>query len=646
MRKIFILFLFLTAAVSTHAANWSHSLSLYDAARYDAGFSHFDYVNPDAPTGGKVVLEAPGTFDSLNPFILKGNPAAGVANLTFDTLMVTSSDEASVAYGLVAEGVRIADDRTAVTFKLREEARFHDGSPLTADDVVFSFNVLKAKGNPFYRTYYADVASVEKLGSHEVKFLFTTTENRELPLILGQMPVLSKAYYAANDFAKTSLEAPLASGPYRVASVDAGKAIVFERVEDYWAKDLPVNVGKHNFDAIQYDYYRDRAVAFEAFKAGEIDVFQENVAKRWATQYGFPAIENGRVIKDTIPHELPTGMQGFVYNTRRAVFADPQVREALSYAFDFGWTNVNLFNGAYTRTRSYFSNSELASKGLPSPGELRLLEAYKPRIAPDVFEEVYEPPKTDGSGQNRENLKTALTLLKQAGYGLTEDGVMINKKTKQPLTFEVLLVSPAFERVVMPFKKSLERLGIAVSVRTVDAAQYQKRLQDFDFDMIVHVWGQSLSPGNEQRNYWSSAAASTPGSQNYAGITDPVVDALVENVIRAPNRTSLINATRALDRVLLNGHYVIPHWHLQTWRLAYWNKFGKPVVLPRYALGFPDIWWLDADKAAALETGAGVSPSDSGSFPLWLAGLIGLGILAAVGVFLAKRKRPKNVNDL
>jgi microcin C transport system substrate-binding protein len=542
-----------------------------------------------------------GTFDSLNPFILKGITPLGIGNL-FDTLTVNSHDEAFSQYGLIAESMEMPKDRSWIIFTLRKQARFHDGSPITPADVVFSMNILKEKGHPFYRAYYRDVKKVEPLGERRVKFTFSEdTENRELPLIVGQMQILSKAYWSGREFDKTTLESPLGSGPYRIESFEPGRYISYRRVEDYWAADLPVNVGQNNFDVIRYDYYRDTTVALQALKAGEYDFRVENVAKNWATAYNIPAVREGRLIKAEIPHESPTGMQAFVYNTRRPVFQDSRVREALSYAFDFEWINKNLFNGAYTRTKSFFSNSELASSGnLPSPEERAILEPFRGRIPDAVFNKVYQPPVTNGSGNNRRNLRQAFRLLGQAGWKVNRAGKLVNNKTGIPMTFEILLVSPTFERVVLPFKKNLERLGIDVKVRTVDNTQYENRVKDYDFDMLVWSFGQSLSPGNEQRNFWNSKIADIPGGRNLAGVRDPVVDELIELVISAPDRKSLIYRTRALDRVLLFGHYVIPHWHLRHYRVAYWNKIARPKVSPKYDLGF-DTWWFDPEKAVALE---------------------------------------------
>ena len=581
----------------SEAAVTTHGLSIYGDLKYPPGFAHFDYVNPDAPKGGDVRLSAVGTFDNLNPYILKGVAAAGVA-LTFQTLLSDAQDEASAAYGLIAESVTTPPDRSWVIFNLRPEARFNDGSPITADDVVFSFETLRSKGHPFFRTYYASVKSVEKLGDRQVKFSFNPGNNRELPFIIGNgLPILSKAFFEKNQFEKTTLQPILGSGAYRVESVVPGRSITFKRVPNHWSANLPVERGQYNFDSIRYDYYRDATVDLEAFKAGEYDFRMENTAKVWATGYNFPALRAGLVTKEEIPNEQPTGMQAFVFNTRKPLFQDRIVREALGYAFDFEWTNAHLFYGAYTRTRSYFSNSELASRGLPSPGELEILNKYRGRVPDEVFTQEYNPPSTKDGGI-RDNLLKAQQLLKQEGW-VVRDNALINEKTGEPFTFEILLVNPAFERVVSPFVDNLRRLGIVARLRTVDTSQYQNRVDQFDFDMIVDGFGESLSPGNEQRDFWTSKAAETPGSRNTIGIHDSVVDELVELVIGAPSRRALIDRSHALDRVLLWNFYVIPHWHTRVYRVAYWDQFVHPQVTPKYSLGF-DTWWIDLKKAEAI----------------------------------------------
>src|SRR6266850_1961710 len=593
-----ILALILTAAApawprSAPGAGPVHGLSIHGDLKYGPGFAHFDYVDPRAPKGGSVTLSAIGTFDNLNPFILKGVPAAGIAT-TFDTLTVASTDEPSSEYGLVAETMETPADRSWVSFTLRPAARFHDGSPMTVEDVIWTFDTLRTRGHPVYRSYYAQVAGVDKVGPRTVRFTFKAGDNRELPVIVGQLPVLSKAYWAKHDFTKTTLEPPLGSGPYQVESLEPGRSITYRRVKDYWGAALPVNVGRFNFDTIRYDYYRDDTVALEAFKGGAYDFRQEASSKNWATAYNVPAVRDGRVRKEQIPNEVPTGMQGFVFNTRRAIFRDPRVREALAVAFDFEWSNAHLFYGAYARTASYFSNSELASRGLPGPAELAVLEPLRGRIPDEVFTREYQPPST-ASGGIRPNVVRALELLKQAGW-VVRDLRLVNVETGQPMTFEILLDDPNFERITLPFVKNLERLGVTARVRTVDAAQYEYRLKQFDFDMTVALFSQSLSPGNEQVDFFASVSADTPGSRNLAGIRNPAVDRLVDLVIAAPDRAALVTRTRALDRVLLWGHYMIPQFHLSAFRVAYWDRFGRPAVAPKYEIGF-DTWWVDPNRA-------------------------------------------------
>jgi microcin C transport system substrate-binding protein len=574
------------------------SIAMHGDVKYKDGFDHFDYVNPDAPKGGEVHEYAIGTFDTLNPFILKGVPAAGIGAL-FDRLMAASEDEPFSQYGLLAQTIEVPKDRSWAAFTLRPEAHFQDGTSVTAADAVWTFETLKAKGHPFYASYYRSVAKAEVVGERKIKFTFSPGDNRELPLILGELPVLSKAYYDKHPFDQTTLDAPLGSGAYKVASVDPGRAIVYERDKNYWGKDLPVNKGHANFDRIRYDYYRDDNVALEAFKAGSYDLRRESSAKQWATGYGSPALDSGLYKKVEIPNEAPQGMQAYVFNIRHDIFKDPRVRQALGYAFDFEWSNKTLFYGQYARTESYFSNSELASSGLPSPDELKLLEPLKGQIPDQVFTETYHAPKTDGSGNIRPNLAIALKLLEEAGYQV-KGGKMVNAKTGEPLTFEILLDEPAFERVTQPFVQNLLRLGADAHVRTVDTAQYKERLDHFDFDMIVATYPESLSPGNEQRDFWTTESADTPGGSNLIGIKDKAIDQLVDQVIAAPDREGLVARVRALDRVLLWHHYVIPQWHLTYFRAAYWDKFGRPAISPKYALDF-STWWVDPAKAEALE---------------------------------------------
>jgi len=575
----------------------SHGIAMHGDLKYPADFAHFDYVNPDAPKGGHIKLGAMGSFDSLNSFIVKGVSAAGVGFI-YDTLLTSSADEPFSEYGLLAETVTVPDDRSWVEFSLRPEARWHDGMPITPADVIWTFNTLLEKGQPFYRFYYGSVEKVEQTGDRSVRFIFTPGENRELPLIIGQFTVLPKHYWETREFDKTTLEPPLGSGPYRIKEVDAGRSITVERVEDYWAKDLAVNQGQNNFDTIRYDYYRDSNVMREAFKAAAFDYRSENSSKAWATEYDTPAVLDGRLKKETIEHRRSSGMQGFVFNTRRDVFKDKRVRQALGFAFDFEWSNKNLFYGQYSRTRSYFDNSELAATGLPSTEELALLEPYRGRIPDEVFTSEFHPPKSDGSGNIRKNLRQASKLLRESGWEI-KDGKRVNMETGEALEFEVLLVSPLFERIVLPFSKNLEKLGVAVNIRTVDTAQYQRRVDTYDFDMIVGTFGQSLSPGNEQRSFWGSQNVSMEGGRNYMGINDPVIDELIETIIAAPNRDALVTAVRALDRVLQWGHWLIPQFHSKSDRIAYWDKFGRPDIIPTRGNQFMT-WWIDNAKAEAL----------------------------------------------
>jgi microcin C transport system substrate-binding protein len=574
----------------------THGISIYGDLKYPPDFKHFDYVNPDAPKGGLIRTSDLGTFDSLNPYIIKGVPAD--IEQTFDTLLTPAADEPFSEYGLIAQSIEVPADRSWVIFNIRPEARFHDGSPVTAEDVAYTFDLLRTKGAPQLRFYYSAVDKAEVLGPLKIKFTFKTGENRELPLIVGEMPVFSKAYWQNHDFEKTTLEAPLSSGPYEVESVDPGHSITLKRVENYWGAKLPVNVGKYNFDRIRTDYYRDGTVALEAFKAGQFDFRLENAAKNWATGYkDAPAVKRGLIKLEEIPNARSTGMQGFIFNTRKPIFNDARVRQALDYAFDFEWTNRNLFYSAYTRTESYFSNSELASSGIPSGKELAALEPFRDKLPPELFTTPYETPKTDGSGNVRPNLLKALDLLGQAGWHVEKDKLVDNKGL--PMHFEILLVQPEFERIVLPFVRNLKRIGIDASVRLIDVSQFQNRVRDFDFDMIVGGWGESLSPGNEQRSYWTSETAQAPGSRNYAGIQSPVIDTLVDKLIASPDRASLVAYTRALDRVLMWGHYVIPQYHIVADRVATWDKFGRPAITPTRGYQI-EAWWIDPAKERAL----------------------------------------------
>lgn len=580
--------LFAAPALGAETVHPVHGIAMHGAPKYGPDFTHFDYVNPDAPKGGELRLAEIGGWDSLNPFIVKGDPPAG-ADLPFETLMVGAADEAFSEYGLIAESLETPADRSWVIFNLRPKARWHDGKPITADDVVFSFEILKAKGHPHYRFYYAGVDKVERLGERRVRFTFKPGDNRELPLILGQLPVLPRHYWQGRDFSLTTLEPPLGSGPYRVASFEAQRSITYERVKDYWGADLPVRRGEYNFDRIRYDSYRDSTVALEAFKAGEYDWRVEDEAKKWATAYNdWTALKDGRGKRQAFANQRPNGMQAYVFNLRRDLFADPRVRQAVGLAFDFEWTNKTLFYGQYKRTASFFANSELASTGLPSAEELAVLEPLRDKVPPEVFTTPYQPPATQGDGNIRPNLRRAMALLEEAGWDVV-DGRLT--KDGRPFVFEILLNQPIWERIALPFARNLARLGIQAEVRTVDTAQYKNRLNHFDFDMVVHVWGQSLSPGNEQLGFWGSETADEPGGQNLAGIKNPAVDALVNQVISAPDRQSLVARTRALDRVLLWNHYVIPQWHRSLDRIVWWDKFGMPAVVPANGVQVMT-WWV------------------------------------------------------
>ena len=593
-----MLFLLPRPAVAAGDAYAGPGIAMYGDLKYGPDFTHFDYTNPTAPKGGEVKLAATGTYDSFNPFIIKGNPAAGL-NEIYDTLLVPSADEPFSEYGLLAEKVEVPADRSWVAFTLRKEARWHDGKPVTADDVVWTFDTLR-ESHPFYRAYYAHVASVEKTGERSVKFTFKPGENRELPLIVGQLVVLPKHYWAGKSFGDTTLVPPLGSGPYKIDGFEAGRWVRYRRVDDYWGKDLAVNAGRNNFGAIRFDYYRDSTVALEAFKAGDYDFRQEISAKDWATSYDVPALHNGALVKEEIPNNRPAGMQAYAFNIRRPLFQDRRVREAMAYAFDFEWTNKTLFYGQYTRTRSYFDNSELAATGLPSPQELALLEPYRGRIPDEVFAEEYQPPKTDASGDIRANLRRAVEILRGAGWHIDpKTRLLTNQKTGQVMKFEILLVEPLFERITLPFIKNLERLGIDAKVRTVDSAQYRRRLDDFDFDVVVGSWPESLSPGNEQRGYWGSDAADRKGSDNWIGIKDPVIDELIEKIVAASDRAGLVTAVHALDRVLQWREYVIPQYYIGYDRVAFWDKFGRPAVTPLQGFQF-DAWWVHPEKAASL----------------------------------------------
>ena len=599
--RIFLSLLFLLFFSNTFAIEKlenAHAISMHGSPKYSKDFKNFDYVNINAPKGGVIKLHQIGSFDTLNNFILKGSAAANL-NQVHDSLLTQSFDEPFTMYGLVAESISVPEDRSWVIFKIRKEAKFHDGNPIRVEDIIWTLNTLKEKGHPFFKFYYGNIKTAEKISDNEVKFIFQGERNLELPLIIGQMKILSEKYWK-DKFKDVLLESPIGSGPYRVKNFKAGRTIEFERVDNYWGKNLSVNQGKFNFEKVVIEYFRDATVALEAFKSGDYDFREENQAKRWANAYNFTAIENGNVKKESVKHEIPTGMQGFYINSRKEIFKDRIVRKALNYAFDFEWTNKILFFDQYKRTNSFFSNSDLASTNLPSNEEFKLLNPFKKKLPNEVFNATYQNPVNDGSGEIRKNLRIADKLLFDAGW-IIKDGKRINKVTGIPLKFTILLVSPEFERIALPFARNLKKIGIEAKVRTVDSAQYERRLENFSFDMAVVSLGQSLSPGNEQRDFWHSTSATINGSRNYSGVSNPAVDFLIDKIIGAKDRKSLVSATQALDRVLLFGHYVVPHWHIQNFRIAYWDKFGQPKINPKYDLGL-DTWWIDTNKVKLLET--------------------------------------------
>ena len=565
------------------AQETAHGLSLFGDLKYGPDFAHFDYVEPNAPKGGTLHLATVGTFSTLNPFTLKGVSAAG-AGFPFESLLEGAADEPDAAYGLIAAEVALGPDRRSVRFFLRPEARWHDGTPVTAADVAFSFEILTTEGAPSFATQLAGVDRVETSGDREVAFHLVDPDNRKLPLIVGGMPIVSEAYFRGRSFGETTFEPPLGSGPYRVGKVDAGRSIGFERVVDYWGAALPVMTGRYNFDTIFIDYYRDRTVLVEALKAGEYDFHEEFTSKVWATQYDIPAVEEGWLVKDVLPDNTPSGVQAFFINTRLPKFQDRRVREALSYVFDFEWLNKNQFFGIYDRMASYFENSDLAARGLPSQAELAILEPHRGAVPEEVFTTEFVPPSTDGSGNNRRNLRSARALLKEAGW-ITRDGALVNEATGEPMTIEFLYFEPTFERIYAVFARRLERLGVGVTLRLVDSVSYEERMKSHDFEITTLRFVFNLSPGAELNANFATATADQVGSSNAAGIKDPVVDALIAEVVGATDRATLVAAARALDRVLLWGHYMIPQWYKGAHHLVYWDKFGRPALKPRYARG-------------------------------------------------------------
>jgi microcin C transport system substrate-binding protein len=597
-----VLLLLLAAAAPAQEDEWRHGMSLMGTPRYPADFKRFDYVNPAAPKGGLLRMSTEGSFDSLNIVPRRGLVAIGVT-LIYDSLLTPSMDEISTSYGLLAEAMRYPTDFSSVTFRLHSNARWHDGKPVTPEDVVWTFEMLKLH-NPGQAFYYRHIVKVEKTGEREITFTADAPGNRELPSIVGQLNVLPKHWWTGTDangkprdITAATLETPLGNAAYRIKTVIPGRTIAYERVPDYWGKDLPVNIGKDNFDEIRWEYYRDDTVELEAFKADHYDFRIESSGKNWMSAYDFPARRDGRVILEKFTERARGVMQGFIFNLRRDKFKDPRVRLAFNYAFDFEELNRTLSSGEYERINSYFSGTELASEGLPSGKELEILKTVRGQVPAEVFTKPYVNPKGGSDEARRANLREATRLLREAGYEI-RDRKLVNTKTGVPFTVEFLLSSPSFERAILFYKPALDRLGIESTIRTVDSSQYQNRMRGREFDVIVGLWPQSLSPGNEQRDFFGSQSADREGARNFGGIKNPAVDALIERVIFAKDRDELVAACKALDRVLLWNHYVVPHFTIGYTRVARWDRFGKPEKLPAYSFGFPDIWWYDRERAA------------------------------------------------
>lgn len=577
-----------------------HGFAMHGEPLHPSPDAVLDYLRPDAPKGGAVKFAVLGTFDSLHPFTLKGVPAAGIGSL-WEGLCWHARDEAFTVYGLIAETIEVPEDRSWVAFTLRPQAKWIDGSPITVEDVIWSFDTLKSKGPPRYASYYGDVLKAEKTGERKVLFTFRQSTNRELPLIISELPILPSKWWAGREFEKASLDVALSSGPYKVDSYDIGRSITYRRAPEWWANDLWMNKGRNNFETLRYDYYRDNDVLFEAFKAGDADIRRENSGRNWMTKYDFPAVKDGRVRKEEIKDELPQPMQGFVYNLRRELFKDRKVREALCLMYDFEWQNKNLSYGFFKRTRSFFGNSEMEATGLPSVEELKILEPLRSKVPIEVFTTEYQPPKTDGSGNMREQARKAIGLLKEAGWEI-KDGKMTDKAGRK-LAYELLLDDAGFERLALPFKQNLERIGVDMTVRTVDTSQYRRRTDGYDFDMIIDLWGQSLSPGNEQREFWGSKAADQPGSKNTMGLKDSAVDQLCELVIAADTREDLVIRARCLDRVLQWHEFLIPQFRSDKEMVAFWNRFSRPEKTAKYEPISFDTWWVDEAKDKVLQRG-------------------------------------------
>jgi microcin C transport system substrate-binding protein len=610
MQRIVTAFLVLTALASSAGAQdgeWRHGTNLIGDPKYPAGFSRFDYVNPDAPKGGAVRLSETGSFDSLNFVPPRGTVAAGLG-LIYDTLMAASLDESSTEYGLLAEAMKYPADYSSVTYRLRESAKWHDGKPLTADDVVWSFNTLK-ETNPQQAFYYQHVIKAEATAPNEVTFSFDVTGNRELPHIVGQLLILPRHYWegadsrgAKRDVTQSTLEAPLGSGPYKIKSVTAGRTIIYERVPDYWGKDLPVNIGANNFDEVRYEYFRDETVELEALKADQLDWRVETTARVWATGYDVPQVKDGRIKLEKFeePYNGSGLMMGFIFNLNRDKFKDPRVRRAFNFVFPYEEINKTIFYGSYTRLKSYFDGLDFASKGLPEGRELEILNEVKDQVPPEVFTEEYFNPVGAKTSDERANLRRALALFKEAGWEL-KGGKLVNADGAQ-MNVEFLMNGPLYEKIALRYQTQLGKVGIELSIRPVDSSQYERRLISRDFDMIITGWAQSMSPGNEQFEFFGSQSADREGSRNYGSVRNPAVDALIRKVVQAPDRAELEAATAALDRVLLWNHYLVPGWTLAAARVAYWDRFGHPDPLPEFSTGFPTIWWWDEEKAAKVRS--------------------------------------------
>jgi microcin C transport system substrate-binding protein len=593
----FIILLFVFLFSQSGLANKMHGIAMHGLPMHGSDEKHLPYVNPDAPKGGVLRLGVYGSFDNLNRIAFKGSRAAGLGYIN-DTLMRRVWDEAFSLYGLIAEYAEMPEDRSSITFYINPKAKFHDGSPITREDVLFSLETFQNKGTPNQKKTYGKVIKTEPVDQNGIKMIFVNNEDKELPLIIaGFLPIVPKKYYENIDVTKTFLDIPLGSGPYTIESLEPGRQIKYQRVKDYWAKDLLANKGQYNFDTLIYDYYKDSNVLLEAFKVGEYDYRREYNAKRWQSNYTFDAVDRGDVILQEMKNDRPTGMNALVMNSRKEIFNNPQVRLALSYAYDHEWINKALYNNAYTRTDSYFDNSPLASSGLPSENELKLLNPWKNQLPKEIFNQTYQPPVSDGSGMPRDNLRIAKKILEGEGW-FVEDGKLM--KDGKEFAFEFLIVSPSVEKIALAFQKTLEVLGITMSVRTVDSSQYQARMLNYDFDMIKASWNVSLSPGNEQQFYWGSEVGKKDGSKNYAGVNSPVVDSLIETLIGAKTREELTTAIHALDRVLLWGHYVIPLYHSNTDRIAYWNFLEFPDEIPLYGLVI-ESWWANSEKASKLQ---------------------------------------------